>query len=276
MRAALGSTITILSDRFESAPTASAVTVTRADGTVLAAPTATAAGVYLSIPLTAATHLNQLDRLTVAITATVDGLPATQVVEVDVVGSHWVSVGALRGEPDLADAARYPAALLAAVRDEWEEHVEDLCNVRFTPGYEITYCTGNGRDVLHLPIFEPLTVRAVTIDGTAATPADFTLTRDGALTYTTGTFTAGVPVEVHLEAGMTRPPAKLVREVLKAMRRELLARGSKSPWDAISESFDGSATVRYATPNPDLGRFTGILTMDPVIAEHRRHHFGIA
>lgn len=276
MRAVKGSTVSLLSDRYEGTPSAPSATVTRADGTALPAPSAAVSNLQAAVTLTAADHLDELDRLTVVITATVGGLPDVQTHEVDVIGSYWITVGSLRGEPDLSDLARFPAALVAEIRDEWEAHLEDLCNVRMVPGYEVEHHIGNGRNSMELRGWAPRVLRSVLIDGAAVPITDFTLSPLGTVFYDAGTFSGGKRVEIHYEAGYDRPPAKLVREVRKAVRRELLWRAAKGPHDAISEAFDGGGIVRYSTPDPRAGRFTGILTLDPVIAEYRQASIGVA
>jgi hypothetical protein len=270
VRAAKGSTITIRSDPFDGAPTPPTATVTRADGSELTAPAVDVDGNQVTVVLTAVEHLDRLDQLTVEITADVDGAPQTQVVEVDVIGSHWVTLGALRTEPQLTNAAQFSDDLLREVRDEWESHIEHLCNLRMTPGYGVERVTGTGATSLMLATEEVTAIRAVAVDGEIVDVADCTLGPHGTLTRLAG-FGRGLTVEVHLEHGLRRPPPKLVREVRKAVTRELLARGAHAPTDAIREtSPEGGVTIQYSTPDPSAGRWTGILSLDPVITEYRR------
>lgn len=277
MRVPKGSTITITTEPFDGAPTDPEVTVSRADGTVLSpAPTGAVDHWSVQVPLTAADHLDELDTLTVTVTATVGDATEVQVLEVDVVGSHWVTLGALRGERNLDDEARYPTATLRAVRDEWEDWIEDVCNRRFTPGYGIDRRRIGSTDRFVLPSPDVTTLRAVLVDGVAADLDDFTLGPGGTVVYRS-LFNADTTIEVHYEHGQTRPPAKLVREVRKAIARELTRRNANTPNDAISEtSPEGGPTIRYSTPDPDRGRYTGILSLDPVIHELRYTEPGFA
>lgn len=268
MRAAKGSTIRVLSDPFvvphAAAPATLTAAVWRADGTALAAPVVSEVDGSALVTLTAADHLDMLDRLTVQIAATVDALPVTQVVEVDVVGSHWVTVASLRAEPKLSDEVRYPDHLVAQMRDEWEEYVEDQCNRRFVPGYDVDRTTSRGSGRFRLDVDRLRSVRTVIVDGT---PAAFTVSGD--VVDVTGA--GGSSVEIHYEHGPDRPPAKLVREVRKAISRELTRRGAETPNDVISEtSADGGPTIRYSTPDPSAQRWTGIMSLDPVISQYHR------
>ena len=279
MRAAKGSTITITTEPFDSAPESATAAAVRADGTEIdPAPACVVAGQSVAVTLTAEDHLDQLDTLTVTVTADLgDDVAASQVVEVDVIGSHWVTIGALRQEPGLDDSAKYPTALLTAVRDEWEAWIEELCNLRMTPGYGVLRVRGDDCATLVLPVWEPTALRAVILDGTALDVEDFTLDRDGRLTRTGGAvFDAEAMVEVHVEHGLTRPDGRLVREVRKAVTRELKQRAAKAPTDVIREvSPDGGVTLQYSTPDPMNGRYTGILTLDPVIHRLRQPRFGL-
>lgn len=224
------------------------------------------------VPLTAATHLDELDQLTVTITSGDE----VQVIDVDVIGSNWVSVASLRKEPKLGDVTAFPDALLREVRDEWESWIEELCNLRMTPGYSVEYHTGRDDKYVVLDAYEVSAIRSVLIAGVEVDPSTYTLTRIGTVTYT-GTLRWGETVEVHFEHGLTRPPGKLVREVRKAIARELLRRGAQTPNDVISEtSTQGGPVIRYSTPDPRAGRWTGIMSLDPIITELRRHDIGVA
>lgn len=273
MRAPKGSTITVVTDPFDGAPENPTVVVAREDGTVLAAPTATVEHHSVGVTLTAADHLDELDELTVTVTADTPGGVEVQDFTVDVIGSHWLTLGALRREPKLSDTAKVPDWLLRDYRDAIESYVEDLCNVAMIPSYGAERHRGRGQR-LTLDANEVTALRAVVIDGTAATLSDFTL---GAYDTVEGPFGTGTEVVVRFEHGLRRPPAKLRTEVLKAIRAELLRRGAETPTDKIREtSPEGGVTIQYATPDPSAMRWTGMLTLDPVITEYRRAEVGVA
>lgn len=297
MRAARGSTVTLTTDPFDGLPVTPAATVTRADGTELEDPVCAVVDHTVTVKLTAADHLNLLDELTVAITAEVDDDPVTIVETVDVIGSHWVTLAALRREPSLDNRDRYPNELLREVRDEWEAHIEELCNLRMTPGYSVEHhrirgygshgaglidaghpaALNWGRSAVHLDAQEPTALRLVLVNGEAVDLDDVTLGRDGVVELVSDVFPHNARVEIHVEHGLTRPPAKMVREVRKAVRREVMQRLAQTPNDAIREtSPDTGVTIQYSTPNPEQGRWTGIMSLDAAIAEYKRHEMGFA
>lgn len=292
MRAAVGSTITFISDPFgpvipgateldppTGQPENPTVTVTRLDGTELDEPSASVDGATVRVLLTADDHLDVLDRLAVRIAAEVNGAESVQLHQVDVVGSHWVTVEALRGEPDLADRSRYPDQLLAAVRDEWEAHLEELCNVAMVPQASLVRTRGSGRCELAVDLHEVTAVRMVTVDGEPVDLDEDTVEVVGESTVrrATGVFPHRAVIELIVEHGLPRPPGKLVRELRKVVRRDVLARSARTPNDAIREtSPDGGVTIQYSTPDPSAGRWTGVLSLDPVIDEYRRAELGFA
>jgi len=279
MRVARGSTVDVLTDPFNAAPTGTPTAVcTTADGQELSpAPVCTVVGSSVSIRLLAASHTDELDRLLVSVDAVVDSLPATAEVEVEVIGSLIVTRGALRAEPGMTDLTRFPDQLLDEVIDEWSEHVEDLCNVRFTPGYDIEHHRGTGLGFLLLEHNAPRVIRAVWIDGELVAGTRYTLDPSAGFLELEGTFPRGAAVEVHLESGLDRPPPKLSRELKKVCRSEVFSRGAQAPSNAISEtSPDGGVSIRYSTPDPAAGRWTGYLTLDPLITELRRPAMAIA
>jgi hypothetical protein len=199
-----------------------------------------------------------------------------QVLEVDVIGSSWCTLASLRDEPGLSEVGKYPDALLREVRDEWEAHIEDLCRTRWVPGYGVQRGRGTGRTRLAIAQHDLNSLRLVTLAGVDVTD-DCTLEpATGLLELTTG-FTLGEAIEVHYEYGTTRPPQRLLRELRKAVRSEVMSRGAKAPTNAISEtSPDGGVSIRYSTPDPSARRWTGILTLDPAIERYRRPALGIA
>jgi hypothetical protein len=292
MRAAVGSTVTLISDPFgpiipgateldppTGHPENPTVTVTRLDGTELTEPSATVDGATVRVLLTAEDHLDVLDRLAVRITAEVNGAESVQLHQVDVVGSHWVTVEALRGEPDLGDRTRYRDELLAAVRDEWEAHLEELCNVAMVPQASLLRLRGSGSCELAVDLHEVTAVRSVTVDGEPVDLDDETVGVVGASTirWDGGVFPRRAVVDLIVEHGLDRPPGKLVRELRKVVRRDVLARSARTPNDAIREtSPEGGVTIQYSTPDPSAGRWTGVLSLDPVIAEYRRAELGFA
>lgn len=280
MRAVKGSSVAVTSPTFVAAdgetpadctgtPTC---TVTREDGTALAAATVTSAGTgtgsYTAAITT--THTAQLDRLALVWTGTADGYVQVYRQTLEVVGGRYVTLPELRAEPGLADTARYDRALLDELRDAIERTVEDYTGVAWCRAYERDHLYGNGRGRLLLSRRRPRALLSVTIDGTAVSTALFDLDEvTGELVYLDNTFdpsSDGAPnVVVAYEHGHDNPDGDLALEVRKwiahnALRRRVV----DSPSDAISETVDGR-TVRFSTPDPRAGRPTGSLALDAIL-----------
>lgn len=256
-------------------------TVTNEAGTVLTTPFVAAGngtGVYTAA-LLGASHTANLDRLRVVWTGTVTGA-GVQVYrdEVEVVASHWLSLGEIRHSPDLADKTKYPATLLAEVRDEYADLMDKECGVAFVRRYQRDKLFGNGRARIPLTTLRPRAILSVTISGTTADPTAFDITDAGELIYLAGVFPNSTDgsrnVIVTYEHGEEQPPRKLRREVLKCIRSECLGRRSTLPENAISQMFEGT-TIRFSTPDRAAGRPTGILSLDPIILEYSKRIPGI-
>jgi hypothetical protein len=69
---------------------------------------------------------------------------------------------------------------------------------------------------------------------------------------------------------------KLVREVKKAIRSELLGRGAQAPTNMLYEQTADGLTVRYSTPDWSAGRFTGTMTLDAAIQAYAGPNLGFA
>jgi hypothetical protein len=220
-------------------------------------------GKLAALTLTAVDHTDTLDQLTVTVAATVDGAAAASTFAVDVVGSDLVSLAALRQEMGLSDSGRFPDWLLADYRDGYAEYVEQVCGRAFTPRYSIAHMVGRGARSLTLPYVDVTAVRSATVDGETVDLSTVTILA-GCMLARSGKWPVGDPVEVHVEHGMTSPPPRLVREVVRAIRRDLLARGAQSPSDMLWETVDGN-TVRYSTPDARAGRPTGVMALDAVL-----------
>lgn len=258
------------------------VTVTTANGTVLATPSVTTGpttGVYRAT-LTAAAHTTNLETLVVTWTGTAGGFSQNYRQIIDVAGAHYVTLPEIRSYPDLNDKTKFPAyPFLSDIRDEYEELIERVCGVAFVPLYSYETHTGNNKQTLKLNHLRPRTIRSVTIDGVAYAASNFDFTDGGILIYVGNTFSKSKDgtrnITVGYEYGYDLPPAKIRREFLKCVRAEALALKSAVPNNAISQSFEG-VTIRYSTPDPSNNRPTGILTLDPVLVQYSERIPGIA
>lgn len=290
MRILKGSDCLIVSPAFVGpdgeTPTAPAstptCTVTTEAGALLTAPFVAAGsgtGVFTAA-LLGATHTPNLDVLRVVWTGTVTGAGVLVYRDtVEVVASHWTDLHALRSYPDLSDKARYPAALLSEIRDEYADLMDKECGVAFVRRYKRDSLFGDGQQRIPLTQMRPKSLVSVTIAGTSIPTSSFDLTDGGEIVYLNNVFPRSIDgarnVIVVYEHGFEKPPGKLRREVLKCIRTELIARSSAVHDNALSQTFDGT-TIRFSTPNRAEGRPTGILTLDPIILEYTERIPGIA
>lgn len=281
MRVLSGSDVVITSPTFVGldgeTPTDTAslptVTVTNGAGTVLTSPTAVDTsdpGVYTTT-LTYASHTPNVDTLTVTWLGTAATLRQSYRTTVEVVSSHYVSVQELRNEPDLDDASRFPASLIAQVRDEFEDTVERILGRAMVRRYSFETIDGTGTSELSVKYPWIQTVRSVSIDSVAKTASEFTGHVGGWVDWSGGAFPRPSSTSRNISIGYEHGefdvcPPRLRREAIKCIRADLLSRTAKLPNQALSETFDG-VTIRYSTPNPSEGRPTGVLSLDPVLVD---------
>lgn len=256
-----------------SAPT---VTVTRADGTSLAAPTVddptTGDGQYRAA-LTSAVHLTRPDVLTVVWTGTVTGVGEQVYTEyLEVAGGRYVSPRDLRTRPGLEDINAFTPDRLLEALAHVEAIVEEATGVAWVPRYAREEFVGAGQSTLTLGNLYPRSIVAVTVDGTAVTPTTvFELDDRGTLTYTDDVFTSSSDgarnVIVDYLYGLDGPPADLRREVLDYTQTLLLAQEGPLGDNVIGQTFDG-INLRYSTPDPSKGRPTGHMKFDAVLQRY--------
>jgi hypothetical protein len=177
----------------------------------------------------------------------------------------------MRAYPDLGSPAKYPTQMLRDIRDEYETLIEQVCGIGFVPRYQRDVLFGTGTQQIQLSQQRPSRIQSITVDGTAVLTSLVDFTLSGRLIYQANiwrqSYTGLRNVIVNYEHGYTKPPPKLVREILKAIRMEAVSQQSTVQSNAISQTFDGM-TIRFSTPNPKEGRPTGILTLDPVLIEY--------
>ena len=279
MRVQKGTGVVIYTEPFDDVPSSVTVAAVRAStgATISTAPTATVVGQRVKVTLTAAAHTNTLDDLTLTVSATVATLAEKQTIPVQVVGAHYCTIGSLREEKQLDDQQRYPDALVAEVRDELCEYVEQAADVSFTPRFGEENHVGDGTDHLVLRTNQVRSITAITIDGVSQSLTDFELLAGDRLWRRSGVaFNWHLPVIVQFEHGHDTPPMKLVREVKKAIRSELLGRGAQAPTNMLYEQTADGLTVRYSTPDWSAGRFTGTMTLDAAIQAYAGPNLGFA
>lgn len=290
MRVLVGSDVNIFSPVFVGAdgetPTATTdtptVSVTRAAGSVLTAPVASAVtptGTYATV-LTAATHTALLDVLTVTWTGTAGGMVQTYTSTVEVVGGHYASLPALRAMPGLESTADFPTSKLIAARDEFADIAEDYRGVSYVPRYyfyaikeSYAFPYGFGRPgrvfLRHVRIRN---IRSLSLAGVSVT--DFSTiawTLAGALDWSYSTIAVpvsitGVPrdIIVGYEHGYDTPPDAVRRACRQYVRSTLLGDTSGVPRDVVYQSMDGM-TTRYSSPDKSAGRPTGYIEVDRLL-----------
>lgn len=280
MRVLRNTALSVLSPTFVGAdgetPTDTASTptaaVSREDGSSLTAMTVTASsvsdGVY-SAALTT-THTGQLDRLKVTWGGTAGSLVQSYVTELEVVGAHHVSITELREESGLDNTTTVPLHRIRRVRDSLANRIEDACGVAFVPRYERDVLCGNGRSILSLSHPRPITLIAVTVDGTSVSTSNFSLHDQGLIEYEGTAFptsSTGPNVVVTYEHGFPACPEDIRHETIKAIRYELRRYSDPHATDVLSQTFENGATIRYPTASPD--RPTGLPSFDAVLARYK-------
>ncbi len=280
MRITVGSTAGVLSPIFTKVngmpgvPTVDpTVVVTRLDGTTLAAPTVSPEvelnGRWYAV-LTP-THTSQIDRLTLEWTATVDGNVVKATDYAWVVSDILVRPAELYGEPDMNTK---PPWLLVLCAEAVNDYCESYCNRAF--GVRVD------QELINFSMVRnggyPLRWGGVSTLVTALGDSDDVLDR---LQVAGGVVSTGRSlswpwddVVLTYRHGQPTTNGKLRWEALQAARQDVLARSSRSPRSAISETTAG-VVVRYSTPDLLYARPTGYLTLDPVL-EHERIPIGFA
>jgi hypothetical protein len=195
------------------------VTVTAADGTVLATDAATGGSgtSARTYSLTAATHTAALDTLTLSWESATKG---TLTGTVEIVGGFLFSIAEFRALGSAyANTTNYPTATLQDMRTTVEQALEDACGVAFVPRYELETLNGVYSGLLPVKWAKVRTVRTVTVDTVAGTVADYVALREGMI-YGTSYWTAGYGnVTVGYEHGHSTPPMRIKRAALILAKR---------------------------------------------------------
>lgn len=252
------------------------VTITRADGTVLANDAATiqvvgSTGKYRYVLAPQA----NLDRLTVVWTGTFSAVVEKTTTYVEIVGGFYFSLGQARASDSaLSSTTDYPTASIVEIRDEVEDEFEDYTDVAWVRRYRRVTLDGDGGDTLLLPDLFLRRILAASIDGTALTQAqidDIALDDTGEIERKTlGSFKSGDKnIVIAYEHGFDAPPADLRRAALVRLRYRLTSARSAIPDRAVSYVADGGGNFTIATPGM-RGSWTGIPEVDVVLK--RRDH----
>jgi hypothetical protein len=241
--------VTVAEAGTDPTPDAAAVTVTRADGTVVTAA-ATAqngpAGTFMYPLIPAETAL--LDVLTATWTVTLAGQPQTLVTRAEVVGGHHFTLAELRAMAPLGDTNAYPTGRLVEARAEAEDFLETECGRAFVP----RYWRGTVGDVRSWPFPDVRRVREVRApDGTAWSAVDLDYMNTGWgypgrwAARRRGRWT------VALEHGMDACPPYVARASRLLARNVLTGNASASMLD------ERATSVTYADAGLTYGLVTG-------------------
>ncbi|MBP6489370.1 MAG: hypothetical protein KA274_16930 [Ilumatobacteraceae bacterium] len=261
------------------------VTVTRADGTVLASAQATDGSgtdprtYALSVAQTAT-----LDRLSVAWVVSGTTVATT---EVDVVAAPWFGNAELRNvETGLNDAVRYDAAKVTTARLQVEAFIEGLTNRRFVPGYTLETLPGVSGPNLVVRHPDVRRVRsALLLDdpGAAATETLATgeltaipASASGIVTRYANSWAARW-VRIGYEHGMTVPPPDLKRAAMRLVR-ELLVNEVKGQIPDNATNFNSTEmgwSAVLVTPGV-RGAHTRLPTVNKAIDDWTFEQIGMA
>jgi hypothetical protein len=216
------------------------VTITRADGTVIATGRSTSAGTgtgAFTAALTA-TETASLDTLTCS---WLDGGVARLTTVVEVVGGYWFSVADARSaEGSLQDTSKYPTAAIVAVRRYVEDEFERIMGVAGVPRYRRLSIRGSNRSDLVLPDVAIRALREVTIyDGTTFSVSERAalIQRDEGVLTMVGSNWPTWDVTVGYEHGLDRPPGNGKAMAIRRARRLLNQARSPLPDDVQSMRF---------------------------------------
>jgi hypothetical protein len=200
------------------------VDIARADGTALVTDGATSGtgAAARTYNLTAATHTNLLDTLTVTWESTTKG---TVTAYVEVVGGFLFSVADARAVSPLQNTTTYPTAKIVAVRTLVEEAIEDACGVAFVPRYTRETLSGVGEADLPLNRARLRSIRSVSIDGETLASADLAevgIHSARYINYPNHWDQGYSNVIVGYEHGFDFPPARISRAAILLAKRWLV------------------------------------------------------
>lgn len=270
------------SDGEPANPGTTSVTVTRADGDVIATAAATTESSTtneLSYTLSAANN-TQLDWLKAVWTDAGDSTTWTTYYEV--VGGFYFSRNYAIGEdPKFSD---YTSAQLLAKRTqvEWELESEQMCNRAFVPRYRRVRVKSHGRNHLILPNPDIRSIRSATAYYTSTSSEAFSASdlaelhysESGVVTRTDGVDWPCAELVVEYEYGWNQPPPDLMPAILRRTRWLLGRNTSGIPERATSFQVDNGGSYSLAQPGRN-GWYTADPDIDLLIARYRFERAGI-
>lgn len=236
--------------------------VTREDGTILTGATVThvSDGSYTAA-LTASTHTNQCDSLTVTWTGTVSGNQQVYRRNIEVVGGHYVEIADLMTEDAIGGDSRITVQKLEKARDWFEDIVEKHCGVAFVLRYKRDRLNGNGGYVLPLSKLYPQDLLSVVVNGTTQTLANFDLYDHGEIVWRTSWWpypdvtNGGRNCKIAYEhADWEGIPDAFLEIAPEVIRWRVLSRLSDRNPNFIRETGINGVTVQVSTADPKNGQ----------------------
>lgn len=261
------------------------VTVTRADGTVIATAQATSGATTAArtYALTAA-QTATLDRLTVVWVASSVTLATT---EVDVVAAPWFSNAELRAaESSVADLGKFTAAKITLARLQVEAFIERCTHRRFVPGYVLETVPGTVSSDLVVSHPDVRVVRSAVLYSDLSAAASETLAAGELSTLPASG--AGIIsrhssnwstrwVRIGYEYGLRQPPPDLKRAAMR-LCRELLVNEPKGQVPDNATNFSSSEmgwSAVLVTPGV-RGAHTRLPSVNEAIDAWTFQRYGIA
>lgn len=250
------------------------VTITDANGTVVAAGDATSAGVGTGRYTFALGGQAELALLTVAWSATISAAAIVETDQVEIVGGFFFTLAEGRAsDPVLADTVKYTTADLIAKRLETEIECEEICDRAFVPRYRRAVLDGTGTNELMLvgdnDIRRIRSARIAPRVGqafvalSAGQLAALAITPDRVVQRTDGAvWTAGRQnIVVEYEYGLDAPPEDLARASKIRFRSRLHITRTGIPERAQSYTTSDGSSYRLTTPD---AYETGLADVDAI------------
>lgn len=254
------------------------VSVTREDGTVLTGGTVSVnngtTGQY-DFTLTAATHLGELDELSVRWTATVAGRSVSETDLVKVIGARYFSLSELRSIKGLASTTAFPNKLLQQARDIVEEFIDNFTTHAWVPTYKREVFDGDSTGELFLSETHTRRLIKLTINGTAQTTSAWSLSVSGRIRTDGTIFIQNIPARQNIvvcyEWGDPFPPLDLKKAALTLARHMLLSTDSSIPDRArmLQTEFG-----MYQLDTASEDKPTGLPDVDAVLMRYRTQRPG--
>lgn len=186
----------------------------------------------------------------------------------EVTESPIVSVKDVRASEDvLANASKFPAALIVAARDATEEEFERITGRSFVlRSKSFTDTLSHDSDFIPFPDWDVTKVTALTVNGLTISTATLTDTIIPGIQFTRP-LAAGTVISVSYEYGISPPPADVKRAALLRVRDLLVSVSSGIPDRAVSFQVNDMGTYQLATAGR-AGFETGLPEVDAILARY--------